>query len=116
MKSKTLTKITWYFFLWSIGYLIIFFTDVGRHFLLLTFSMRQLVVLYVATLIILFILIASRILSYMALSIHKGQKLNALIFGYRSIYIFLTDEARQEWRDFIAIERARIRNQDGINI
>ena len=54
------------------------------------------------------ILLWSRLFSYFMLSGHKGQKIDGLVRSYRWYYIMLTDEARQEWQDFIAAERERI--------
>lgn len=108
MKSKTLSKITKYVFLWTVVSVLMVSTDIGMHFLNKLISKKEAVMLHGVLLFLLFILIFSRISSYLALSAHKGLSINYLEFSYRYFYIFLTDESRQEWRDFIAKERDRI--------
>ena len=102
MKSKTLSKMTWYVFILIVFSIAILSTDLGKYF------PKELNWLIPGMVFVLFFLIASRVISYLGLSGHKGQKINALVFSYRYFYILLTDEARQEWRDFIAAERERI--------
>ena len=116
MKSKTLSKITKYVFLWTVVSVLMVSTDVGMNFLNKFISKKEAVMVYGVSLFLLFILIAARIFSYLALSAHKGLSINDLQFSYRYLYILLTDESRQEWRDFIAKERDRIRKKTEIKI
>lgn len=108
MKSKTLSKVTWYVFLWTVAAVTLATNKEGFNLLTKFISINQTNFFVGIPLFCLFFLIASRILSYLGLSGHKGQKISTLIFSYRYCYILLTDEARQEWRDFIAAEQDRL--------
>lgn len=116
MKSKTLSRVTKYVFIWTAATAILISTNAGMIFLLKFISMRQINIIFTISVFSLFIFIASRTFSYLALSAHKGLSLKNLNFSYKYFYILLTDEARQEWRDFAAKERERIGKQTETSI
>ncbi|MDI9334898.1 MAG: hypothetical protein QM533_11050 [Cytophagales bacterium] len=107
MKSKLLSKLTLYVFLWTVLFFILIATKNGNIFLDQFISTKQAVIILGVSMFTLFFLFASRVISYLFLSGHKGQSIETLIFSYRGFYILLTQEARQEWRDFIAKEKIR---------
>ncbi len=108
MKSKTLTKLIKCITVFAVLIVAVVTSDGVWEMSVMPVSRAHAGLIMAATFFILFFLLVSKIFSYLGLSAHKGLKIDDLIFLYRFFYVLLTDEARQEWRDFIAQERDRI--------
>lgn len=115
MKSKTLSKVTWVVFVWFLVTIILVATDVGQQFLSRFMSIGETNILVALPSFSLFFCFFSRVVSYLGLSAHKGQSIENIKFSYRYFYILLTEEARQDWRDFIAKEQRRVSKTSSLN-
>ncbi len=103
MKSKTLSKVTWYVFLLIIFSISIMSTDLGNYF------PKELNWLIPGMFFCLFFLIAMRVTSYFAINdSHKGISISSLEFTYRTNYFLLTVEAKKVLQDCIAAEQDRL--------
>jgi hypothetical protein len=57
--------------------------------------------------VVTFLLIMSKLLSILSLSVFKGQKLSFVESMFSVYYIILTKEARQKWLDYIEEQRRK---------
>jgi hypothetical protein len=111
MKSKNLSKLMLWVFLWCV--MLVAFAQLPRslNFVNLIVSSSWFEFLIVASFFYLFFLFMSRMVSYLALSAFKGQRIDFVEFMYRLYWIFLTEEARGEWRRFICHEKIRDKSE-----
>ena len=109
MKSKTLSKVTWYVFLWTVAAVALATNKEGFNLLTKFISTKQTNFFVGIPLFCLFFLIAMRVISYFAINdSHKGISISSLEFTYRTNYFLLTVEAKKVLQDCIAAEQDRL--------
>lgn len=105
MKSKNLSRLTFWSFVWFAILVVLTLLPEDFHILREIIFSLWFPVIFGISFFLLAYVIASQVMSNLALSAFKGRSIDFLESMYRWYWILLTDEARQEWQKFISMKK-----------